>query len=492
MKNIMKFILFIVVIFIFACTSNEKTCNCESNFDWVKKTFEENDAGFQHIIDKKGQEAYNNHNQLITEKIKTAKTLTQCAGFLYEWLLFFRSGHIGIELLASEIDEYSQTKKKGVYETINVDISQFEEYLDTKKEADYEGIWEMIGGMYKIGIKKEGENYIGFIIASNVDTWKPYMVKMKIEQYDDKVKTIFYMRDHFPIECEVPELIGNNYLQIDQVTFKRRSPIFPNDTHDLLLERYFKSIDSPFSYMEDLNTTTLYFRIPSFGKEYKYIIDKMLADNIEKILKTDNLIIDLRDNGGGTSSSYVELIPLLYTDSIQSINVEYLSSKLNNRTFLEYSYGTKHYCGLYLDENARQWARIVYYHLIRSRFGEFVALSNETFNIIRQDTVYEYPKNVGILINEGCASTTEEFLFIAKQSKKVKLFGVPTYGAFDISAVNCVESPCKEFRLWYCMSRTLYISEYAIDDIGMQPDYYLDETIPQYEWVELVNEILNQ
>ena len=31
----------------------------------------------------------------------------------------------------------------------------------------------------------------------------------------------------------------------------------------------------------------------------------------------------------------------------------------------------------------------------------------------------------------------------------------------------------------------------VIDDIGMQPDYYLDETIPQYKWVELVNEVLN-
>jgi len=321
---------------------------------------------------------------------------------------------------------------------------------------------------------------------------KSRIVKLKIEQYDEKLKTTFYMHDHTPVESGKPELIGNNYLHAGQFILKRLNPIFPKDTLDLLFEKYLNSKSSQFAYIEELNEKTFYLRIPSFEIEYKYIIDKMLTDYKEEILKTDNLIIDLRDNGGGSSVSYKELIPLLYTDSIRVTNVEYLSSKLNNQTFLEYSYAIRHHCGLYFDIKSREWAQIVYDKLIRSKNGRFVALSDETFHIIRQDTIYEYPKNVGIIINEGCASTTEGLLFIAKQSNKVKLFGAPTYGAFDTSAVNCVESPCKEFRLWYCMSRNLCISEFAIDDIGMQPDYYFDETIPQYKWVEYVNEILNQ
>jgi hypothetical protein len=32
----------------------------------------------------------------------------------------------------------------------------------------------------------------------------------------------------------------------------------------------------------------------------------------------------------------------------------------------------------------------------------------------------------------------------------------------------------------------------TIDNIGLQPDFYLDKTVPQYKWVEFVNEILNQ
>jgi len=124
--------------------------------------------------------------------------------------------------------------------------------------------------------------------------------------------------------------------------------------------------------------------------------------------------------------------------------------------------------------------------------GEFVNLKNEDVFIYQQDKIHEYPKNVGILINERCASATEQFLFEAKQSKKVKLFGTSTMGASDISNLYSVESPCKEFKLWYCLTRSLRIPGMAIDDTGLQPDFYLDKTISQYKWVEFVNEILNQ
>ena len=143
------------------------------------------------------------------------------------------------------------------------------------------------------------------------------------------------------------------------------------------------------------------------------------------------------------------------------------------------------------DEGMQKWAKSMYDKL-QERLGEFVFPFNVPIEIELQDTVYKYPKNVGIMINEGNASTTEQFLLAAKQSKKVKLFGTTTMGALDISNMASVESLCKEFQLWYCMSRSLRIPEFTIDDIGLQPDYFLDKSIPQYKWVEFVNEILNQ
>jgi hypothetical protein len=478
----MRFLSFITVVVFLSCSANGQNCTCESNFEWLKKTFEENDAGFQYIIDKKGQAAYNIHNQMMLEKIKTVKSSTECSRLLYQWLTFFRSGHIGIERLTNETTT-SQNVSQAAHKTKMWEgsISQFEKYIDTKKEADYEGIWGI--GTYKIGIKKEGTNYIGFIIEADVDGWREQgQVKLKIEQNGDNLKSTFYMRDYSIDESENPELTGSNYLQIGQWLLKRLRPVFPADP---IVENYFKSINSRNPYLEEFNANTLYLRIPSFGYENKSAIDKVLSENKEKIIKTENLIIDLRSNGGGSDQCFEELLPFLYTNPIRTISVEFLSTAQTNKVFLEYSTNPD------FDENMRQWAKNVYDKL-QERLGEFVFTFNTPISIDRQDNVYEYPKNVGIIINEGNASTTEQFLLAAKQSKKVKLFGVTTSGALDISNMASIESPCKEFRLHYCLSRSMRIPGMTIDDIGLQPDFYLDKTIPQYKWVEFVNEILNQ
>jgi hypothetical protein len=73
----------------------------------------------------------------------------------------------------------------------------------------------------------------------------------------------------------------------------------------------------------------------------------------------------------------------------------------------------------------------------------------------------------------------------------VKLFGVQTLGALDISNLNDVISPDGEFRLWYGTSRGLWLPGQAFDDIGFQPDFYFDRSIPRDKWVEHTVEILN-
>ena len=106
--------------------------------------------------------------------------------------------------------------------------------------------------------------------------------------------------------------------------------------------------------------------------------------------------------------------------------------------------------------------------------------------------ILPYPKNIGIIINHKNGSTAEQFLLAAKQSKKVKLFGTTTAGVLDISNMYSVESPCKEFKLGYSLSKSLRIPDMEIDGKGIQPDYYIDKSIPQHDWVNYVNEILNE
>jgi hypothetical protein len=455
-------------------------CDCQSNFEWTKKTFEENDAGFQYIIANKGQQAYDIHNMLFTDKIKAVDKLEDCTRLLYEWLTFFRSGHIGIELL--KYDEYNNNKintPETHYETFDINISEFEKYINEKKEADFEGIWET--GAYKIGIKRNGDDYIGFIISSAADTWKEKQIKLRITKDKDTFQSVFYLRDHSPEETGKPELLGNNYLEIGRHILNRLSPSFPQDKE---VEDYMKLLSTQEPYLDEINESTLLLVIPSFDFSQKTAIDSVILTNKERILRTKNLIIDLRWNGGGSDQCFEEIIPFLYTNPIRTVGVEFLSTKLNNQMMSEAADIESGF-----NEDTRNWAKEAY-DKMEKHLNEFVNIFPDVLDITEQDTVYMYPKNIGIIINEGNASTTEQFLLAAKQSKKVKLFGTTTYGALDVSNLNGVESPCEEFKLWYCTSKSYRIPDMAIDDIGIQPDFFIDKSIPEYKWVEFITDIL--
>jgi len=93
----------VLLLILFAIqNSYSQTCNCESNFQWVKKTFEDNDAGFRYIINKKGKDAYEIHNRLYLNKIKGLPNDRACADAINSWIRFFRNGHIGINYLKED------------------------------------------------------------------------------------------------------------------------------------------------------------------------------------------------------------------------------------------------------------------------------------------------------------------------------------------------------------------------------------------------------
>src|SRR5690606_4147715 len=299
------YITFIILLFK-TTFSFSQNCDCEANFEWVKKTFEENDAGFQYVIKNKGNQAYIDHNKRILYKVQNTKTLTECTQILYKWLTFFRLGHIDIRL-NEETLQNNDTKLEEKFfdwETYSIKTENFKKYLDKNEISDYEGIWET--KPYKIGIKKEEGKYIGFIIESGVETWTKGQVKLKFNIEEDKANSVFYMRDHSAVESENVEMIGKKYLQIGNSFLTR---IYPEMNDDPKYERYIKQQNSSNPYLEQLNETTLYFKIPSMNLAYKNQIDSILHVNRLKILETENLIIDIRNNGGGSDATYEEVLP---------------------------------------------------------------------------------------------------------------------------------------------------------------------------------------
>ncbi len=479
MKKITLIILLTLPIFVKA-----QNCDCEKNFQWVKKTFEENDAGFTYVIEQKGMKAYEQHNQNFTKKAKDIKDLTICTQALNEWLHFFRSGHIGIQILPSQNTDNPQSKKDIIkqfedWKKLDINIHEFKTYLAGKTKNDFEGIW--LSAPYEIGIKKVNDKYLGFIIKSDGIYWKKGQIKLEI----DNNSATFYMRDHSAHKFDNVKLIGENFIEIGFINLTRK---YPKPTkNDPILASYIKAMKAQKPYFEKINKTTTLLRIPSFEWQAKHDIDKIISANKKAILNTPNLIIDLRNNGGGSDNSFMELLPILYTNPIRTQGIEFLSTPLNNKSYLDILNGKY---GKISTEQEAEIQKI--YNKLNKHLGEFVNPFEDKIIITKYDTIYRYPQNIGIIINEFNGSTTEQFLLAAKQSKKVKLFGTTTAGILDISNMYFVTSPCGKFQLAYCLSKSKRIPDMAIDSKGIQPDYYIDKSIPKHKWLNYVIEILNK
>jgi C-terminal processing protease CtpA/Prc len=304
--------------------------------------------------------------------------------------------------------------------------------------------------------------FVGFIINSQLKEWQTGQIKFRI--FPDSA--VFYANDHSAKSVNRAYMFSKNIIFFDEFAFFIRK--YP-EYEDKFLISTFGNLQP---YFETLNNKTCYLRVPSFSKEFCPIIDSVIDSNKQTITKTENLIIDLRSNGGGSTNCWQNIIPYIYTNPYRAKNNIYLSTELNNINYQK-NYGNN-----------------PFFDKLNKNLGKFVK-DWEDYTDIKFDTIYKYPQNVAIIVDERCASATEQFLLTARQSRKVKIFGKITAGALDFSNMNTVNSPCEDFVLSYATSKDVDIDNYPIEGIGIQPDFYLDNAIQEYKWVDYVNEILN-
>ena len=463
--------LLALLTFVVAIPINAQDCNCKTAFAWVKQTFEENDAGFQFVINRKGEQAYAIHNQLIAERIKTARNNQECADIITDWLHFFREVHLGVRVLRDDVVEESTNEIASNFldwKRVDVDINEFIEMHSAGKEIIcFEGIWLDFSGSF--GIKKVDEQYIGFVIESRTEEWKSRQIRFRV--FPDSV--IYYMDDRSVRRFNRAELLSRNALVFDydlNFSFQRYS-----EQED----RFLQSIHTGQPHLKRLNEHTLYLRIPSFSQRVLQDIDSLLLSNKDKITQTENLIIDLRINSGGTDEGWwFHLMPMIATNPVRIRNSYTLSTELTIQ--LKEQFGRMPWI---LDR-------------LRDNLGNFVLRFDDRGRHYYEPFKSEsgsygiYPKQVGIIVDRYTASAAESFLLAARQSRRVKIFGHPTMGALDFSEILWTESPCGNFQLTYATSKLVDIDKFPIDGIGIQPDFFLGG-IPGYRWVDFVNDILN-
>ena len=482
--NKIKFLLGLALIV--STAGYAQSCNCMEEYRWAKKTFEENDAGYSYYVEKYGKQAIDFNNKKWEKEFAKTKDVFQCQDYLNQWIKFYRKGHIAIAMADQTKMRPSDAKKdNSVLEIpkLNIDTDSFQVAAKLFKEPSFEGVWT--NGTYDVGVKKVKDDYVGFVITSKNEQWKAGQIKFSFPAAKSSAKkSTYYMGNHSLAENQFDpcELIGKTYLKAFDIYWKRISPYFKDDPK---IEEEISLLNTPGFYLKKIDSVTTLFRIPSFDNSYIATVDSLVKSNHDLLVTTKNLIIDIRGNGGGADRCYDSITPYLYTNPIRSMWVEFLSTPLNNA---RYDWIIK------LDgfsEKERQNLKDMQ-NKLNANIGKFVNLNESKLTAVIDTlpVIYQNPQQVAILIDAGNGSTAEQFLLMAKQSMKVKLFGQRTTGALDFSNLNNVESPSKNFKLFYTTSRSFRIPKMAIDDYGIQPDYFIDDSVPSYKWIDFVTEIM--
>jgi Peptidase family S41 len=227
--------------------------------------------------------------------------------------------------------------------------------------------------------------------------------------------------------------------------------------------------------VRELAPGTMLVRVPTFGDTRA--MDSLVAAEGDRIRGADRLIIDVRGNGGGSDYNYRAFRPLLYTQPVREVNASVLATDDNLRAWrallgdpgLSDAQRTEVRAFLDTLQQDRTRARA-------AGRGDWVDQPDET----RTETAALLrPQRIAVLIDRRCASSCEQFLLEARQSRKTVLYGETSAGVLDYANVRQAAAadtsaaarsvPGSTLVLQYPTTRSKRLPADPVDNVGIAP-----------------------
>jgi len=219
-------------------------------------------------------------------------------------------------------------------------------------------------------------------------------------------------------------------------------------------------------------------KIVSFDPAHIPEVERMIATHGRRWERLRLLVIDVRGNGGGSDLCYAGLRPYVLTGPAEVIGVAQFSTAENIKKYDLYTRSIPN-ISWRLRREFRRSKRIE-----GRRLGQYTPQGSSVYTI--RVRLAKGPKRVAILIDTGCASTTEQLLLEVRQSAKVRIYGTHTAGILDYANVTIGPiNHCDPLYLAWPTSRSLRVDRgQGIDNVGIAPDVLLCG--PEETWLEQV------
>jgi len=466
MKKLLYLLISLLPLSLYA---QEPNCNCEQVLNKLINKVENEYPGFS--AKTKETFLYSGFKENLIKQAKQADGL-DCQKILKQYTDFFKDPHLWVGANGTPFSSETTATAKSVA----IDIQDFQNQVNKTKDT-LEGVWSTDG--YRIGIKKLGKDeYVGFIIEAESTQWKPKEIKFRL-----------FSNGTFEYALRDKSLKTGNY------TLYKEGVLFLNEVSVALVKQNLQSTISKEAqasrlnelegfYFKKLTAKTAMLKLPSFEYQYLKQITQLIDEHQTQLENSENLIIDLRGNPGGTTDAYQKLLPYIMGKTIRNTGAEFLATQtyINN---LEAYKKT-------LDKNTSTTNTDKNIEALKANLGQFVNFNaaGQPIYVEKVEVAAKSPKHIVILANKSSGSSAEYFLFVAKQSKKVKILGIPSYGALDYGNAYLVDFGCPGYQVFMPTYRALRLPDYPIDNIGIQPDVYMDKSVK--DWVAFAVKYLEE
>ncbi len=471
----MKNILPLLALAALPILVSAQTCPCTAQFDWLRQKLALNYSGYRDKVTPANQADFERHTADFQAKAAGVAADTACLRLMREWAQWFRDGHVQLSVKSKVSDDTAAIRARFAgWEKIVLSEARARTYFDLPDCAPVEGIYQNAEGNYRIALIRSPtpeREFAAVVLKADSVWWMPGQIKFDLKQSAPGQFTArYYMRDHSERQPAATFQAGK--LEFAGLGAWYRQ--YPGQAVAVAPRQIFS--------LDRLDSATLLLRVPTMDESVRGELDSLIAANSALLDRSPNLIIDCRGNGGGSDITFYPLRPYVYTGNVKGYrgqiyatddNLEKYERLRKNKDF------PKNY-RLYFGHIARK---------MRRHKGEFVGKCGE--QTVKFKKAKPYPLRVAVLIDGDCASSCEQFVYYARQSKRVTLIGQNTAGIMDYGNLHTLESPCGVYNLAYPTSRSCRVEAgQAIDGKGLPPDVRVDEKTS--DWVEFTRGYLTK
>jgi hypothetical protein len=465
-----RFLFSLSFLLAFALTLSSQDCHCSDEFQFLIRYMEKNYAGFRDKGTGEKRFSYDSVTADIVTRAALVRKPGFCVALMKEWLGFFRDGHNYITAASANANQPASGNTTGADPVEVIRLTPQALSLLRARRKGVEGIYHTSDSTYTIAIiqnKTADRDYAGVIVTSKAPTWKRGQVKLELRRMDAQhFMACGYLRDH-SIDPEIFHFDGGSFG--DGVWIRDGTPaarVIRNQS--AAIQQQWQTVQA-----RRISDKTYYIGIGSFDESNRWPVDSLFHADSAILASVPNLILDLRGNGGGSDFVYSPLRAWLYAGPVTVAGVDVLATDDNVR-----GWATLLDAKDIPEENKATIQRII--AQMQGRPGQMVAIDHG--DTITLSEVRRFPQKIVVLIDEDCASSTEQFLLEAIQSRKVTLMGQHTAGILDYANVRDEALPCMSFILHYATTRSQRVDAgKGIDNVGIKPRVMLGAN---QDWVE--------